>query len=286
MPGLPSLLNISIQIAGDIKFSVEKYPEAVEFYTKAIDAEKFDNGFVFELLCSRASSHSKIGNFRDAINDCNRAFELYPSDINMRLLRANCYHYLDEFENSIKDFEAALNAKEVEQNTNQTSKIQTKISDLKNALQKENATKWKCQGDKKVMERNFEAALRLYAEAIDLWPENIAFYEDRANCYMKMKDYNKAIREYQSALNKQNSYSKGYYGMIECYLIIGDVFGAEAIIQKYFSSISKIDVNINAYKRQCVDLRAYENSANDHYKEKRYDRARKLFLVTFFVEKT
>lgn len=276
---ISSLLNISIQIAGNIKFSVEKYPDAVECFNEAIEAEKFDNGFVFELLCSRASCHSKIGNFRDAINDCNRALELYPSDINMRLLRANCHHYLDDFENSIKDFEAALNAKEVKQNANQTSKIQTKISDLKKALQKENATKRKCEGDKKVIEKNFEAALRLYTEAIDLWPENIAFYEDRANCYIKMKDYKKAIGEYQSALSKQNSYSKGYYGMIECYLIIGDVFGAEAIIQKYNSSISKIDGKIYLYKKQCDNLRAYENSANDHYKEKRYDRARKIFFI-------
>lgn len=276
---ISSLLNISIQIAGNIKFSVEKYPEAVSCYSTAIEAEKFDNGFVFELLCSRASCHSKIGNFRDAINDCNRALELYPSDINMRLLRANCHHYLDDFENSIKDFEAALNAKEVKQNANQTSKIQTKICDLKKALQKENATKRKCEGDEKVFERNFEVALRLYTEAIDLWPENIAFYEDRANCYTKMKDYKNAIREYQTALTKQNSYSKGYYGMIECYLIIGDVFGAEAIIHKYNSSISKIDAKVYLYKKQCDDLRAYENSANDHYKEKRYDRARKIFFI-------
>lgn len=237
--------------------------------------EYFDNGFVFELLCSRASARSKIGNFREAIDDCGRALILYPSDVNMRLLRANCYHYIDDFENAIKDFETALNADMVKMSSKQTEKIESKINDLKKALQREEAKKRKIEGEKLVEAKKYQSALECFARAIALWPENISFYEDRANCFIKMNDYKQAIKEYQSALTVDGNFKNGYYGMIKCYVICGDIFGAETTIHKFNSTISKNDDVVNGYKKQCDELRRQENSANNCYNRKSYGFARK-----------
>lgn len=256
---------------------MQKFREAAEYYTKVLDLEHFDNGFVFELLCSRASAQSKIGNFRGAINDCDRALVLCPSDVNMRLLRANCYHYLDDFKNAIEDFEVALNADEVKMNSKQTGKIQSKINDLKKALRREDAKKWKNRGDKLVAAKKFEDAFDAFARAINLWPENLSFYEDRANCFIVTNDFKGAINEYQSALAIDGSFLKGYYGVIKCYLITGDIFSAETTIKHFNSSISKNDDIVNGYQKQFNELRSQESLANDRYIHGLYGLARKRF---------
>lgn len=260
---------------GDISFSLQKFHEAVEHYTKALDAEYFDNEFVLELLCGRASAQSKIGNFRDAINDCNRALIICPYDVNMLLLRASCYHYLDDFESSIKDFEAALHTEQVKMNSKQSEEIKLKIKNLKIVLQKEHATKHKCTGDEQIEKNDYAAAIKSYAKAIELWPENISFYEDRAACLMKIKDYKGAIKMFQTALTLDQSCSKICYGMIECNLIIGDFVGAKTAINNFTTSVSANDAIVKLYKRQCDQLTTYINSANDVYSKKDYKMARK-----------
>lgn len=232
--------------------------------------EYFDNAFVYELLCSRASALSKIGNFRESISDCDRALILYSSDVNMRLLRANCYLYVDDFENAIQDFEATLTAEEVQMNTKQTEKIKLKIRDLKKAQKWEEAKKRKSEGDKQVQIKQYENALEYFTKAIVLWPENISFYEDRAECFINLYDYKGAIKEYQSILMIDESYPKAYYGIIKCYLICGETFGAKTYIDKFSSSISKNDAIISEHKKKCDDLEKAKYFANLHYERKAY----------------
>lgn len=237
--------------------------------------EYFDNGFVYELLCSRASAQSKIGNFREAINDCGRALILLPSDVNMRLLQANCYYYVDDFENAIKDFEQALTAEEVQMNTKQSEKIKLRISDLKKALKWEEAKKRKSDGDKLVRIKKYEDALECFAKAIDLWPENISFYKDRANCYMNLYDYGNAIKEYQSMLTIDGGCSKAYYGIIKCYLLRGETSSAESFIDKFNSSILKNDAIVRGYQKNCADLNRAKSLVNLNYDKKLYASAGK-----------
>lgn len=200
----------------------------------------------------------------------------------MRLLRANCYHYLDDFQNAIEDFEAALNTDEVKMNSKQTEKILSKINDLKKALRRENAKKRKSEGDKLVEAKKLWSALIDFRAAIDLWPENLSFYEDRANCFIQLNDYTKAIKEYQSALAIDGSFPKGYYGMIKCYLNTGDISNAETTIQQFYSSISKNDDIVCDYQKQCNELKTQESLAKDRYNNELYGPARKLYFLEEF----
>lgn len=270
-------LKLLYVLSGDLSFKFERFHKAVGEYTKAIELEHFDSDFVFHLLYSRASAQSKIGNFREAINDCDRALTLYSSDVKMRLLRANCYYYLDEFENAIEDFETALNADQGKMNSEQTREIESKITDLKTASRREKAKKRKSEADKLVEANRFQAASECFAKAIDLYPENISFYEDRAYCFMKMNKYEQAIRDYKSALTMNGYCSlRGYYDMINCCLICGDTSGAEITIRKFNSSIiSKNDSTVNGYMKQCNELIELQSSAYDWYNRKRYELAGK-----------
>lgn len=266
-------------ILGDILFSQQKFGEAVEYYTEALDDEYFDNGFVIELLCGRGSAQSKIGNFRDAISDCNRALKLKPGYVSILLVRANCYQYLDDFISSIKDLKAALNDEEIKKNREESEKIESKIEELENALKREKAKKQKCVGDAQIKKKDFKSALQFYNEAIDLWPENTSFYEDRANCYIQMDDYRGAIKAYQSAVLIDSHFTKGYQNIIKYYLILGDIFGAEAAIgAKPFLKNEDI---IKGYQMQCNSMKAHESKAMEFYNKMNYESARKPNFFLF-----
>lgn len=216
----------------------------------------------FDLLYSRAVAQSKLGNFRYAIEDCTKALCIEDNHLNALLLRAECHQYIDNFEDAIEDYEAALRNKKIETNDQQCTSIKTKIKQLKREMKRNDANEKKSDGDKQKRAKNFEAALKLYGEAIELWPENVSFYESRASCLMNMRNYEEAVREYRSMLKIDRSISAGYYNLIECLLIVGDIFGVERTFSESVEFISKDDVQIKKYKKQWTDLKDLINKIN------------------------
>lgn len=209
----------------------------------------------FDLLYSRAVAQSKLGNFRDAIEDCIKALRIEDNHLNALLLRAECHQYIDNFEDAIKDYEAALRNKKIETNDQQCKSIKTKIKQMKREMTRNDANEKKSDGDKQRKAKKFEAALKLYGDAIELWPENVSFYESRASCLMNMRNYEEAVREYRSMLKIDRSISTGYYNIIECLLIVGDIFGVERTFSESVEFISNDDVQMKKYKEQWTDLK-------------------------------
>lgn len=102
-------------LSADIYFSNQKFNEAEQIYTEALNGELSDNLFVFELLYSRAKVRSKIGYYGKAVIDCSRSLKIKPKHVDLLLLRAECYRYIDAFDNSIYDCESVLKLNAIDQ---------------------------------------------------------------------------------------------------------------------------------------------------------------------------
>ncbi|KAF9145845.1 hypothetical protein BG015_011775 [Linnemannia schmuckeri] len=78
------------------------------------------------------------------------------------------------------------------------------------AEQKKNAEDLKVAGNRKVNEKEYAEAIRLYGEAIVLNPKNAVYYANRAAAYSQMGDHQNAITDSLKAAEVDPSYSKAY----------------------------------------------------------------------------
>lgn len=61
----------------------------------------------------------------------------------------------------------------------------------------------------------------MYDEAINLCPENAAYYGNRSACYMMLGMYKKALEDAQKAVSLDPTFTKGHIRMAKCYIALG-----------------------------------------------------------------
>lgn len=188
-----------------------------------------------ELLYGRAMAQSKIGSFCNAIADCDKALKFDKDNVKILLLRAECHSYKENFVESIKGFEDLLANEEVKKDAQKCEWLKSKIEGFQTALNHNNAREQMNIGTEYFRKCNYEEALRCCDEAISLWQQNISFYKKKIVCLILMKNYEAAIRECHVAAKIDSTFLENHSYMFDCYLIIGDLSGAEQAIQKYRS---------------------------------------------------
>ncbi|CAO3663697.1 unnamed protein product [Rhizopus microsporus] len=85
---------------------------------------------------------------------------------------------------------------------------------------KKEAEMKKVMGNRKVAERNYPEAIKLYSEAIALNPHNAVFYANRAAAYSQQGDHEKAVEDAKKALDIDPKYSKAYSRMGHAYFCL------------------------------------------------------------------
>ncbi|KAI9207578.1 uncharacterized protein BJ171DRAFT_420658 [Polychytrium aggregatum] len=113
----------SIKKEGNDAFSNGLWTDAVDAYTRCLDANT-DGGIVrVKVLSNRANAKSKLGNHGSAVADCSEALKLleilsFPdmgnsiqSGLFLKLLlrRADCYMKLESYEEAVRDYGTAGN---------------------------------------------------------------------------------------------------------------------------------------------------------------------------------
>lgn len=93
---------------GNNLFKAGKFRDAHKMYTEALDIDPLNKDINSKLYCNRALMNSKMGNIRDAIADCTSALGTNPNYLKVLLLRAKCYNDMENYEECVKDYEAAL----------------------------------------------------------------------------------------------------------------------------------------------------------------------------------
>ncbi|KAG9321327.1 hypothetical protein KVV02_006244 [Mortierella alpina] len=87
--------------------------------------------------------------------------------------------------------------------------------------EKKNAEELKVAGNRKVNEKDYAEAIRLYGEAIVLNPKNAVYYANRAAAYSQMGDHQNAITDSLKAAEVDPSYSKAYSRLGHAYFSVG-----------------------------------------------------------------
>ncbi|KAI8144361.1 hypothetical protein BJV82DRAFT_607134 [Fennellomyces sp. T-0311] len=75
---------------------------------------------------------------------------------------------------------------------------------------KKKAEELKAAGNRKVSERNYPEAIKLYTEAIAINGAQAVYYANRAAAYSQQSDYDKAVSDSKKAIEIDPKYSKGY----------------------------------------------------------------------------
>ncbi|KAH8507776.1 hypothetical protein H0E87_010079 [Populus deltoides] len=90
---------------GNQLFKAARFYEACNAYSEGLEHDPYNS----VLLCNRAASRSKLGQYEKAVEDCNAALSVRPGYSKARLRRADCNAKLEKWEVSVKDYEMLQN---------------------------------------------------------------------------------------------------------------------------------------------------------------------------------
>jgi DnaJ family protein C protein 7 len=94
-------------------------------------------------------------------------------------------------------------------------------------LTQRNAELKKEEGNEFYKDKNYKDALRLYTEAIDLYPTNAAYYGNRSACHMMLGSYKLALEDARQSTKLDPRFAKGYLREAKCHLALGDASAAK-----------------------------------------------------------
>ncbi|XP_036312781.1 RNA polymerase II-associated protein 3 isoform X3 [Pipistrellus kuhlii] len=220
---------LALKEKGNKYFKQGKYDEAIECYTKGMNADPYNP----VLPTNRASAYFRMKKFSVAESDCNLAIALNRSYTKAYARRGAARFALQKLEDAKKDYEKVL---ELEPNnfeaTNELKKIDQALTSKENSHPKEADTVIKStEGEKKQIEEQqhkqqaisekdrgngffkegkYERAIECYTRGIAADGANALLPANRAMAYLKIQKYEEAEKDCTRAILLDGSYSKAY----------------------------------------------------------------------------
>lgn len=114
---------------GNEMFKSGRYKDAHAVYTEALLLDPLNKDISSKLYYNRGLVNSKLGNLREAINDCTFALQMNEKYLKALLHRAKVYYSMENFEECVKDYEKALKSEK-------TMEIKNLLKDAKLQLKK------------------------------------------------------------------------------------------------------------------------------------------------------
>lgn len=214
---------------GNKYFKQGKYDEAIECYTKGMDADPYNP----VLPTNRASAYFRLKKFAVAESDCNLAIALSRSYTKAYARRGAARFALQKLEDARKDYEKVL---ELEPDnfeaTNELRKIDQALTSKENSRPKDIAAVIKpAEGERKAnedqqgrqkaiaekdlgngffKEGKYEQAIECYTRGIAADSTNALLPANRAMAYLKVQKYEEAERDCTQAILLDGSYSKAF----------------------------------------------------------------------------
>uniref|UniRef100_UPI004038CBB8 RNA polymerase II-associated protein 3 n=1 Tax=Callospermophilus lateralis TaxID=76772 RepID=UPI004038CBB8 len=220
---------LALKEKGNKYFKQGKYDEAIECYTKGMDADPYNP----VLPTNRASAYFRLKKFAVAESDCNLAIALSRSYTKAYARRGAARFALQKLEDAKKDYEKVL---ELEPNNfeamNELRKINQALTFKENAYPEEVAIVTEStDGEKKKIEEQkkkqqaitekdlgngffkegkYERAIECYTRGIAADGANALLPANRAMAYLKIQKYEEAERDCTQAILLDGSYSKAF----------------------------------------------------------------------------
>ena len=129
------------------------------------------------------------------------------------------------------------------------------------------AEQMKNKGNDEYKAQNYNAALRCYSEAINLCPENAAYYGNRAACQMMLSNHRAALQDCKTAVRLDDKFEKGYLRAAKCSIALGDLMGFEQAMQKLRELDPRANVVMKTELQQLSQLRDLEQKATLCYEK-------------------
>lgn len=223
------------------------YQNGIEAFTKAIELKmKVSQGM--NVFYDRGGFFKSLGKYKEAVRDFTAAIEIDPKDYNILRDRADVYMVLHQYEDALED--------------------RNKEIDLLNRIPENNmigkgyylCTAHKERGRGYFLMNKFQAAIEDCTAALSFkcWNETrYSAYGIRGLSYLEMKDYKKAIENFEKTIELDSKNWQGYYWLGDTYLDLSNY--DEAI--KHYDSALKINPKL---------ADAYFNRGAAHAKLKNY----------------
>lgn len=220
---------LALKEKGNKYFKQGKYDEAIECYTKGMNADPYNP----VLPTNRASAYFRMKKFAVAESDCNLAIALNRSYTKAYARRGAARFALQKLEDAKKDYEKVL---ELEPNnfeaTNELRKINQALTSKENPYPEEADMMIKStEGEKKRIEEQqnrqqaisekdlgngyfkegkYERAIECYTRGIAADGANALLPANRAMAYLKIQKYEEAEEDCTQAILLDGSYSKAF----------------------------------------------------------------------------
>ena len=136
----------------------------------------------------------------------------------------------------------------------------------------------KAEGNAYYKVKDYRKALMCYSRAIELCPECVSYYGNRAACRMMMGQYQEALHDARDSVRIDSTFAKGYVRIAKCCLALGDTAAALNAVNKAEELDAASDL-VNE-KRSLQMLHQLTEDMNKAYDKKDYRRVmNSLFLA-------
>ncbi|XP_023246002.1 stress-induced-phosphoprotein 1 isoform X2 [Copidosoma floridanum] len=260
---------------GNKALQENKFDEAIQFYTQAIDLDKSNH----VLYSNRSAAYAKAGKYSQALEDADKTVTLKPDWAKGYSRKGSALAYLGRLDDSINTYEKGLMLDPTNEQLKQgllltTLSVLLGLSDMDESMdvdppkyeppksqkkeepkpepkkedntppEKKQAMEEKNLGNAAYKKKSFAEALEHYNKAVELDPNDITYYLNIAAVYFEQKEYEKCIAQCEKAIE------------------IGRENRADfKLIAKAFTRIGHSHKKMNNWKQAKV---YYEKSLSEH----------------------
>lgn len=222
--------NVDVLLAGnDWALSAYDYNSAATYLGQALDLEP-DNP---EVLLALAHLYAELGSYRDVVTYTTRAIEIDPTCAVAYNNRGAAYSWLRQDDLALADFAHAL---ELDPSFGvalvNRARVEARHGDLQAALNDIEAAKqieprdpdvyWHIAGFYSDKMMDYASAVEAYTTAIELSPEDLAYYGRRCDAYGKLGQYDRALSDCRYLIDHAPNFIYSYDHLGHLYLRMGE----------------------------------------------------------------
>ncbi|VDN51155.1 unnamed protein product [Dracunculus medinensis] len=219
------LSKISMQMAtiealkekdlGNAAYKQKKFDEALGHYDKAIELDPTN----MTLFSNKAAVMFEKGEYENCIELCKQAVDVgreqradYPLIAKVLTRIGNAYMKMDQMKEAIVWFDKSLSEHRDQELLKKKKNLEKLLAEKERLayINPKIAQKEKELGNELFKEGKYPEAMKHYNEAVKRDPDNAILYSNRAACYTKLMDFQRALEDCETCIKKDPKFIKGY----------------------------------------------------------------------------
>lgn len=181
----------------------EKFENAINDYNKVIEIDNLDEADFAEEI---GTCYYKLGNYQ-------KAYEYYSKSIDCLGLKADTLYSMGKYKEALNIYNSILNNPDYDK-----SNVLSMIASCKENL------------------GNKQGALQYYTKAINMG--NPDYYYDRGLIYYNLKNYQKALQDFNLYISKVGESRESIFYRGKCYMALGNY---QKALQDFYGGIYNVD---------------------------------------------